>query len=291
MARVEPGDVKASSAEVRAGAARGLRRDLRRPRSGDRARASRTGSTRASSATSRPTPISRRCSAISSSTRPGRARALLAVEPGADRAGGGGLRLDAPAGRPLRRLERRHPGHRLDQHPGRADLRAREEPPNTRWPAAACRPSAPPLVGLRLGPGAQLGREGGALGGLRPANVRHVATDARLSPCGPTPLRAAIAQDLAAGTAALRRRRHDRHHGDDRHRPGRGRSAGRQGARALAARRCGDGGLGDDPARVPLDVGGHRGGRFAGDSMRTSGSARRSTARSTTSAIPSTWCG
>ena len=35
-------------------------------------------------------------------------------------------------------------------------------------------------------------------------------------------------------------------------------------ARPLAARRCGHGGLGDDPARVPLDVGGHRGGRLAG---------------------------
>ena len=68
--------------------------------------------------------------------RPRRARPLLAVEPGADRARGGRHRLDAPDGRPVRRLERRHPGHRLDQHAGRAALRARADDRLLRWRAA-----------------------------------------------------------------------------------------------------------------------------------------------------------
>ncbi len=75
----------------------------------------------------------------------------------------------------------------------------------------------------------------------------------------PDALRAVIEQDRAAGSEALRDRRQCRHDHDDR-----GRSAGadrrdREGVRPLAACRCGDGGVGDDPAGMPLDVGRHRG--------------------------------
>ncbi len=62
---------------------------------------------------------------------------------------------------------------------------------------------------------------------------------------------------------------------------------GRTRARAVAARRRGDGGLGDDPARMPLDVGRRRARRLAGRQPAQVARVRRSTARSTTSATPS----
>ena len=49
-------------------------------------------------------------------------------------------RLDAADGRPLGRVERRHPGHGVHEHARRAPVRARSARPATRSPAAACRP-------------------------------------------------------------------------------------------------------------------------------------------------------
>ena len=65
------------------------------------------------------------------------------------------------------------------------------------------------------------------------------------------------------GRPALRDRRHGRHDHDDGHRPGRSDRRGRAAPWPLAPRRRRDGGLRDDPARMPLDLGGDRGRRLA----------------------------
>ena len=57
--------------------------------------------------------------------RPRRDRALVAIEPGGDGSRGSRHRLAAADARAVPGLERRDPGHRLDQHAGRAHLRAR----------------------------------------------------------------------------------------------------------------------------------------------------------------------
>ena len=54
-----------------------------------------------------------------------RDRALLAIEPGGDRGRRGGDRLAAADAWAFARLERRPPGHRIDQHACRPDLRPR----------------------------------------------------------------------------------------------------------------------------------------------------------------------
>ena len=59
------------------------------------------------------------------STGLGAARPDLAVGAGADRGRGGHDRLGAADGRPVARLARRDPGHRVDGHAGGAGLRAR----------------------------------------------------------------------------------------------------------------------------------------------------------------------
>ena len=143
--------------------------------------------------------------------------------------------------------------------------------------------------GLLLGPGAQLGRQGGAAGGLRP----------RQHP----PCRARRGLRHAAGRAAppdrgrhrrrqeaVRHHRHHRHHGDHRARPDRADRRHRARAWAVAACRCRDGRLRHDPARVPLDVGGRGAGGTRSSSTRTNGSASRSIARSTMCATRSIWC-
>ena len=127
------------------------------------------------------------------------------------------------------------------------------------------------------------------LAGFGRDNLRHVETDAAYA-IRPEALQAAIRADLAAGRAARRRGRQRRHDGRDGDRPGRRDRRDRHGARAVAACRCRDGGLGDDPAGDAPALGGSRATRIRWCSIRTNGSARRSTARSTTCAIPSTSC-
>ena len=163
-----------------------------------------------------------------------------------------------------RRLGRRDPGHRVDQHAGGAALRARAAHRLRARRAAACRPSRRPLVVYTSAHAPQLGGEGGAARRLRPRQrpARSPATPRYAMRADA--LAAAIADDAAAGrvpcavvattgtttttaldpVAAIAR------------------VAGRH--RHLAARRRGDGRLGDGAARVPLDVGGRRGGRLAG---------------------------
>ena len=96
----------------------------------------------------------------------------LAVEPGAHRTRGSRHRLDARNARAVGRVERRHPGHRVDEHADRADLRARAdhrlrlEPRRPAGGAAAARR-------LHLGAQPQLGRQGGAARRLRPRQRPH----------------------------------------------------------------------------------------------------------------------
>ena len=195
---------------------------------------------------------------------PRRARPVLAVEPGADRARGGDARLGAPDGRPLRRLERRHPGHGLHQHAGRAAVRARE---------------------ARRGYGLD---RGGLQGEAKPLVVytsAHATARSRRRRCSPASAARTSARLPVDGRLRDARRRARRGHPRGprpaaccparswpRPAPPRPRAldpiepiaALALDARPLAARRRGDGRLGDDPARVPLDVGGHRGRRLAG---------------------------
>ena len=142
---------------------------------------------------------------------PRRARPVLAVEPGADRARGGDARLGAPDGRPVGRLERRHPGHRLHQHAGRAALRARAGDALSASPAAACR--------------ARRSRSSSTPRATATARSRRrrcsPASAART--CGSVPIDEKYAMRAGrarrghprgprARPAALRGRRHDRHH-------------------------------------------------------------------------------
>ena len=147
---------------------------------------------------------------------------------------------------------------------------------SSRWCArASARPTTPPRAaacrarraahGLRLVAGAQLGGEGRAARGLRPREPAHDPGRRRTSTCDadalaardrrriappaaspapsspPAARTATTAFDPIAAIAQIARARG-----------------------AVAARRRGDGGLGDDPAGVPRLVGRRRRRRFAG---------------------------
>ena len=103
----------------------------------------------------------------------------------------------------------------------------------------------------------------------------------------PEALEAAIEADIAAGTKTLRGRSDLGNYGDHGARSDRGDCRGGEAAWPLAARRRGDGRLGDDPAGMPLDVARRRGGGLPGVQSAQMAPAPRSTARSITSAIPS----
>ena len=211
-ARIHPGPAPG----LAAGRARGVRSDPRRPRPGGRARPLAL----AAPALLRLLPLERRA-VVGPGRLPqhgaGRPRPLLAVEPGADRDRGDDDRLGAADDRPLRRLERGHPGHGLLVHAGRAHLRegeglgllARARRAAGREPAARR---------LRLGPQPQLGGQGGPPRGLRPGErprggdrrgVRDAARRARRGDPGRSRRR----------PDAVRGRGHDRHHDHDRPRP------------------------------------------------------------------------
>ena len=283
-ARLDPG----AAPRFAARRARGLRGDPRRPRPGRRARPLAL----AAPALLRLLPLERRALVGARRLpqhRPRRPRPLVAVEPGADRDRGGHDRLGAADDRPLRRVERRHPGHGLDLHAGRARLRARA---GLGLLARARRAAGRGAAARRL----RLGRTATARSTRRrcwPASAAttcaSVAHDERYA-MRPDALDEAIRADLAArpqpcavvattGTTTTTAIDPDRR-----------RRRGRAPPRPLAARRRGDGRLGHDPARVPLAVGGHRGRRLARPQPAQVARARPSTARSTTCATPSTSC-
>ena len=124
MAQTAPGEIKAHAAAHR-------RRQQPNPSTpsspisiASSCRASRTGSTRGSSATSRRTALLSSVLGDFVSTGLGviglawqSSPALTEVEEVVDR-------LDAADARPVRRMERRDPGHGVDQHAGRAAVRA-----------------------------------------------------------------------------------------------------------------------------------------------------------------------
>ena len=108
---------------------------------------------------------------------------------------------------------------------------------------------------LHVGAQPQLGREGGAAGRLRQAACAHRAARRGSYAMRPESLDAMIQADLAAGlrpcavvatTGTTTSTALD---------PLEAIAPRGEGARPLAACRCGHGGLGDDPARVPMDVG------------------------------------
>ena len=101
MARTAPGDIKAQLPARPPEQSGGVRRHPAPTSKRSSCRASRTGSIRGSSATSRPTALLASVLGDYAQHRPRRARAGLAVEPGAHRARRGRDRLDAPDGRPV----------------------------------------------------------------------------------------------------------------------------------------------------------------------------------------------
>ena len=171
-----------------------------------------------------------------------------------DRNRGGSDGLAPPDGGALVRLVGRHPRHRQHCDALRAPVCAREGigvQPARRGPASGR--SAARRVRLRAR--AQLDREGGAPGGLRPvepAAHRH-RRRARARP----PAAGAGDRDRSGGRAPSGSDRGgDRDDGHDGDRSAGGdRGAGRA-ARRVAACRRGDGGHGDGAAGVPVDVGG-----------------------------------
>ena len=191
------------------------------------------------------------------SHRPWRDRALVAVEPGGDRGRRGGHRLAAPDARPLARVERRHPGHRVDQHAGGADLRPRTGDELSRSRGAAYRE--------KRARRASTCRRMRTARSTRPrCSPGSAATTCASSLSTPNiamradALAETVAADLAERRPPLRHRRNRGHDGDDGDRSGRRHRRGRQAPRNLAACRRGDGGKRDDPARMPVDVGGRR---------------------------------
>ena len=193
-----------------------------------------------------------------------RARPVLAIEPRAHRGGGSGHRLDAADDRPLRRLERRHPGHRLHLHAGGAALRPRARHQLQPQPRrSASRARAADRLHLRATATAPWTRPR-----CWPASAATTcawSTSTRAYAMRPDALEAAIQRDLRR-----RPRRPARWWPPPAPPPPRRSIRWKRSprvaaaARHLAARRRRDGRLGDDPARMPLDVAGHRRRRFAG---------------------------
>ena len=137
------------------------------------------------------------CWAITSD-RPRHARPHLAILSSADRAGRGGDRLVAPDGRPVRRLERGDPGHRVDEHPGRPAMCPRTDH------ATRCEPWWP--AGGRASADRSIARtqshssvdKAAPLAGFGRANLRHVAHDDAFA-LRPDELRRVIEAEIAAG--------------------------------------------------------------------------------------------
>ncbi len=231
MARTEPGRDPGRAAGRPTRAVRRLRRHRPRPRRDPRPRADAL----AAPELLRLLPLKR--AAIERPRRlsehgPRRARPVVAGLPGADGARGGRRRLDAADGRPARRLPRRDPGHGLDQHAARADLRRASGRRLTAWPGAACRRkrgrSSSTRRARRTAPSRRPRCSPGS-GARTSARSPSIAAYAMR----PEALDDAIRRDLAEGKTALRRGRNDRDHRVYRHRPDR-RDRRRRPARAAS---------------------------------------------------------
>ncbi len=210
----------------------------------------------------------------------------LADEPGRHRGRGSRDGLAAPDGGPLRRLDRRRARHGQHRDAVRAPVRAREglglQPERS---GAAGAESAARRV--RLEPGPQLDREGGAARRLRPgqpAARRH----RRRARAARGPAGGGDRRGSCRGPRAVRARRLHRHHRHHCDRPARRDGAGCAEARPVAprgrrARRHGDG-----AARSAARSGTASSRPTAWSSTRTSGWAWASTSAPTTCATRST---
>ena len=131
--------------------------------------------------------------------RPRRARPGLAVEPGADRDRGSRDRLAAADARPVGRVERRDSGHRVDQHAGRAALRARARDRLRASAAAACRPSRGRSSSTRRRTATARSRRRRCSPASAASNVRLVAARRRLRDARRTRWRRRSPPTCAAG--------------------------------------------------------------------------------------------
>ena len=150
-------------------------------------------------------------------------------------------------------VERRDPGHRVDQHADRADLRARADHRLTARTAAAFRREPQPLIVYTSAHSHSSVDKAALLAGFGRANVRVVAHDEHYA-MRPDALAEAIAADLPRRREAVRDRRDLRQHGVDGARSDRRHRDARRAAQPVAARRRRDGRFRDGPARMPLDV-------------------------------------
>ena len=153
----------------------------------------------------------------------GHALAHVAVR---DRARGGGAGLAAAAHRPAGHVRGRHLRHGVDLQPARPRRGARGG--RARRAHAGPRRAAPTSRALRVYCSDQA-HSSIEKGVILPASATRRCARSRPTPstgCDPTPLRAAIAEDRAAGVLSHRRRRHRRHHLDHERRSG-GRDCGR----------------------------------------------------------------
>ena len=141
MARTEPGDVRKQLPPQPPEQPEAVRRRSSAISIASSSPASRIGSIRSSSATSPATAPLASVLGDYVSTGLGVLGPGVAIEPRAHRARGGGHRLDARDARAVRRVERRDPGHGVDQHADRPDLRARADDRHTDRAAAVCRPN------------------------------------------------------------------------------------------------------------------------------------------------------
>ena len=186
--------------------------------------------------------------------RPWRDRARVAVEPGAHRSRRGHDRLDAPDARPVRRVERRDQRHRVNEHAGRAAVRARARVRITAWRAAACRQEAQPLVVYTSAHSHSSVEKAALLAGFGKAHVRIVPHDGSYA-MRPESLEEMVKDDILNGrrpcavvatTGTTTSTALD---------PLEAIARRREGPRPVAARRCRHGRLGDDPARSAAGCG------------------------------------
>ena len=196
-ARANPATSGASCLPEPPTRSRAVRRDHRRPRSHRHAGAVAL----AASAVLRLLPqqrLARERAGRLRQHRPRRARPGVAVEPGADRGRGGRHRLDAADGRAVRRVERRHPGHGVDEHADRARSARASDRPTTVSRRGGLQSQPQPLVVYASAHSHSSVDKAALLAGFGRDNVRHVPHDAEYA-MRPDALADAIARDRRAG--------------------------------------------------------------------------------------------